>query len=203
MKSSDEKVLVDAREVDSIGGAKPEPEERPAFLSAAVEGGKKPETSQGTVELNLEQPKRVLIESNVEEMTSLLGKHCRGCKFFNVSAGQTEIERRAYRGNEQERASIRELFATMEENHDGGGEIYLPDDESIFKATPGELGLAAMGQCDVLKGLMHPDCHCAGPVEGKGDLWEARDSTIARVVAAQRDAVLGTAAGKIAGAPTP
>lgn len=198
MKATNEKISVNTSEVDSIGGAKPEPEERPAFLTANVEGGKDAELREGA--LKLELPKLVRIEDNVFEMSQRLGKHCRNCARFNHMAGQAEIERRGYRGTEQERASIRELFATFEENHDAGGPI-IADNESIFEPTPGEVGLGSMGQCNELKGLVHPDCHCAGPTEGKGDLWRPATSDIARAVQEMHDNFMGTAAGTIAGVP--
>lgn len=204
LEASNEKVTVDTREVDRIGGAKPEPEERPAFTTVTVEGGAKAD-GPGRA---LEMPKSLTIEATVQELAVLQDKFCGNCKLFNHALGQFEINRIG-RGDPhpsgnvepvQERAMLTEIFAHFQEAEDGGGEIFAPVDD-IFAFQPAERALAQYGVCEAMKGshppaLVHPHCHCAGLTEGLGDLWVPKDEAAAQAAHRGREALFGVASGK-------
>lgn len=192
MKSVNEQVAVDVREVDSIHGAKPEPEERPAFTQMQIEGGTKADVADGQLELSV--PRSTSIESTVQELADLEGKYCRNCRRFNLKLGQIEIERMGYRGDEQERKVVMEMAAFYAEN-DRETPVYVDSEDGVFAPTLAETEMARTGLCTKLKVLVHPDCHCAGPEEGCGEVWEALNSDVAREVQERRDAIYGTAAG--------
>lgn len=194
---------VNVSEVDSIGGAKPEPEERPLNVVMEIQPGTgAADTQPGGMILELDRAKTVNIEMTVEERAVLLGKYCKNCKFFNHALGQMALERDAFHGDEKARAHLRSLFAELTETepHDQVGDDIVPADE-IFASTHAEREMARMGLCTAITSfvkedsLVLPEGHCAGPSEIAiaKDLWEAKNSEVARHVAGLKDALFGVA----------
>lgn len=197
----DEKV--NSSEVDSIHGAKPEPEERPLVVEMKLEKGSGEAVQQdGTLILETYRAKTVAIELTVEERAALLGKQCSNCLHWRHALGQVRLEKAAFFGAEEDRAHLKSLFAELTEQGgaEAAGEEYVEAGE-VFAPTYAEKAMSRMGLCvratnavkeDV---LTMGDGHCAGPniPEIAKDIWEAKDSDTAKRVAQMRDALFGAA----------
>ncbi|MBP6479866.1 MAG: hypothetical protein KA310_03370 [Pseudomonadales bacterium] len=203
MVVTNQKEEVNVSEVDSIGGAKPEPEERPLNITLEIEKGTGEGAQQpGAAELQLDRNKLVTVESSVAEREQLLGKYCGNCLHFNHAAGLATLERWAHRGTDAEKKHLQALYGELaEEDPTGGGEDVVTTEE-VFQATYAERRMGQMGRCQKASNLLSedvlvmPDGHCMGPGEPlvqNTDLWEAKDRDVARHVAEQREALYGAA----------
>lgn len=197
----DEKV--NNAEVDAIGGAKPEPEERPLIVEMKIAPGTgESAVAPGEAELKLDAAKTVSIEMTVEERAMLLGKYCGNCVHFNHRGGQQQLERMSFRGTPAERAHLKSLFSELTEQQpvDQAGEDIVTADEA-FTPTYAEKAMSRMGMCNAITSavvevtLTMPEGHCPAPTipEIMKDLWVAKSQDVARHVASQRDALYGAA----------
>lgn len=205
MKTIDEQVTVDTSPKDSIGGAKPEPEERPVTTKFGVEGGEVAPARPGVVELKLEQGVGASIETDVGEFQRTFEKFCgpdprvgrRGCKHFDLEAGQRELDHAAFHGSEEDKKLISSVFTDLALAGDVGNVYAAPDE--IFEPSEAELRMSGNGLCRKFSQgpgnliWTFPECHCGGPDIGQPDSWEPFDAFEARRVAEARDALLRTA----------
>lgn len=199
---------VNVSEVDSIGGAKPEPEERPLTVTMAIEKGTGHEESvgDGAALLTLDRAKMVSVEMTVEERAKLLGKYCGNCIHFKHALGQVSLERMAYRGTDKDKDHLRSLFAELTEQTppEDITDEHVPMEE-VFAPTYAERAMARMGLCVAITAavnedtLVFPECHCPASEipEVMKDLWVAKDTTVERQVREARDALFGAAAGGV------
>lgn len=205
MKASNEETRVNTSEVDAIGGAKPEPEERPVESRFSVEGGAPAHGGQAqSPALKLQQLPTVALETNVGELLQNFGKICRDCKHWNWRRGQAEMEHRAFAGTPEDRRLITNTFTELELQGDqggGGGVPIIDSPEGIFSPTHAENVMATNGCCERLTEhfkdvvWIFPDAHCPAseiPELGK-NLWEPRTTELGRRVQAMRDELMQTA----------
>lgn len=203
MKAIDEIITVDTSPKDSIGGAKPEPEERPVVTKFQVEGGESIVPRPGMVALNLEQGVSASIESDVGEFQKNFERYCgpgpgrAGCKHFDLVAGQRELDHAAFNGTEEDKKLITSVYTDLALAGDTGN-VYATQDD-IFEPTEAEMRMSQNGLCRKVTQLTgditwtFPDCHCGGPDIGLPDLWEPRDAAEARRVQEARDGLLRAA----------
>lgn len=85
-----ESYAVDTSEVDSVGGAKPEPEERPFFEQRTLEANA---VQLADGEIFRGKSPTVEIQSTVEREMIAYGKSCGNCANFSWEIGQGEIQR--------------------------------------------------------------------------------------------------------------
>lgn len=210
MIATAEVISVDVSEVDSIHGAKPEPEERPAFVTDQIDPntGDQP-LVDGKARLQL-APNALTVrtEHSVDELVALFGMTCRNCLHFHHELGQATILRLGY-GTPEERQHIVDLVAELAMSDAGNmrgrdlaGDEYVADG---FAPMGAELELQKYGLCCVLSDeqkddiLMHPDCLCPAKELVGHQTWDARTPEIARTVQMARDRLLNVAAGRTRG----
>jgi hypothetical protein len=205
MKAINEQVTIDTSPKDSIGGAKPEPEERPVTTRFGVEGGETVTPRPGMVALDLAHGVDASIETDVGEFQRTFEKFCgpdprvgrRGCKYFDLEAGQRSLDRAAFHGTEEDKKLITSVYTDLALGGDTG-EIYSTP-EDIHAPTDAEIRMSQNGLCQKFsqgEGNLiwtFPDCHCGGPDIGQPDSWEPFDTFEARRVAEARDALFRTA----------
>lgn len=98
-KIKSEQTLVNVVPVDSVGGAKPEPEERPLETHSVVENI---ETRAVPVHQYAPKNMTVVVSEVIATATDRLGKQCGNCKNLNATAGRAmmaEIRLAAARGD--------------------------------------------------------------------------------------------------------
>lgn len=198
-----EKIGVDTGEVDSVGGAKPEPEERPFFEERKLEANK---VQLSTGELYAGLPSTVQIESTVARELQAFGKQCGRCKHFSHSAGQAEIARIEQIGEPEDKAMLRELKAQLLET----GVVDVMGDyvghQQIFHDETNDF-ILEMGACEVGTSLqngdvqlLHPSQNCCPMKFADGSEWpwsyQPRTSFIERQDQLNYDQLMGTASGK-------
>lgn len=193
---------VNTAEVDSVGGAKPEPEERPFFEKRVLEANKV-QLSDGT--LFTGAPPVVHIESTVAREIQAFGKQCGRCKHFSHVAGQTEIARIEQQGDPEDKSMLRELKAQLLESGvvDVMGEYV--GHQQIFHDETNEF-IHEMGACmfgtSHQKGdvqLLHPSQNGCPMKFADGAEWPwsytPRTSLIAKQDALNYETLMGTASG--------
>lgn len=209
-------MLVTKTEVDmhtgpaeSVGGAKPDPEERPVLTSDTVV----PQSKEGQHlkpgelvpggpgEMNAGVPlKHVMVQSAAEAAEYLSAGQCGQCRHFNVRKGQDWLEK-AKRGDGAERkvfTSIRNELAAICNLELMGASIYMDDrDEARMKelvsSELGEIGWCeAHSQIQKQEVLALPESTCLDG--GYPNLFEANDAEITKQLEQVREQVLTTAA---------
>lgn len=207
LESVGEEISVTTAEVDSIRGAKPEPEERPAFVVTTLDAntGKlapAPDVaSEGVQSLLLKNNPTVRTEYNVDELARLIGKTCRNCKHFNHQFGQRLIEQEMQFGSPEDVDRWRNVIAEIAvwQPHLAGEEYVSTIDENTL---PAEREILRMGLCQAMSSpgentFTHPDCFC-GSMEITGqDLFEAKTKEIGQSIQSARDRLLGAAGAKV------
>lgn len=199
-----ETVGVNTAEVDSVGGAKPEPEERPFFEKRVLEANK---VMLSTGELYTGKPAVAYIESTVDREMKAFGKQCGNCKHFSWHKGQLEIARIQAKGAPEDKKMLRELRAQLLETGvvDAAGEFVghtqvFHDETAEFIGQMGacEAGTAA-SEGDVQ--LLHPGQNGCPMQFADGREWpwlyEPKDEMQAKRDALNYEALMGTASGKI------
>lgn len=207
LESIGETIGVDAFEVDSIGGAKPEPEERPAYVTttfdpATGEQASAPDVaSPGVRPLILQQAPTVRTELTVDELAKQLGKVCRNCVHFNHQLGQQLIENEMQNGPpevvDRWRNTIAEIAMWKPEL---AGEEFVADP---FAPLPAEKEILRIGLCTAMSTplpddntFVHVDLVCPS-VEAVGeDLFKPKNREVERTIQAMRDRLLTTAGAK-------
>lgn len=136
---------VDTGEVDSVGGAKPEPEERP-FLAQRILEPNRMMLSDGTI-MHAAHDTTVRIESTVEREMIAFGKQCGNCLHFSVELGQSEIARIEVFGEPEDKKMLHSLKAQLEMTGvvDTRGEFV--DAKDIFADTGVDKFIKEMGAC--------------------------------------------------------
>jgi hypothetical protein len=204
LESIGETIAVDAFEVDSIGGAKPEPEERPAYVTTTFdpntgEQSAAPEQAgAGVMPLILKQAPTVRTELTVDELARQLGKTCRNCANFNHQLGQRLIENEMQNGApevvDRWRNTIAEIAMWKPEL---AGEEFVTDP---FAPLPAEREILRMGLCMAMSTPLpddntftHVDLVCPS-VEATGhDLFKPKNREVEKTIQAMRDRLLTTA----------
>lgn len=192
-----ESVGIDTSPVDSVGGAKPEPEERPFFEERVLEANK---VQLSTGELYAGAPPVVHIESTVAREIQAFGKQCGRCKHFSHVAGQAEIARIEQVGDPEDKHMLRELKAQLLETgvvdvmgeYVGHTEIFHDETNDFIH----EMGACMFGTShqggDVQ--LLHPSQNACPTVFADGKPWpwayEAKDSFVARQDALNYDQLM-------------
>lgn len=207
LTSIGEQVSVDTSNVDAIGGAKPEPEERPAFVHTTLDptSGDRGDLSSipedrrgGVVPLVPKMPPVVREELSVNELASMLGHTCSNCKHFNHPLGQSQIELEMKCGTPEQmdrwRATIAEIAMR---NPELAGEEFVSDP---FAELPAEREILKLGLCLAMSEpgfdknvFSHPDTFCPSEEMTGEDLFRPRTREIAQAIQQQRDRLLGTA----------
>lgn len=164
---------VNTAEVDSVHGAKPEPEERP-FVEERLLEANKVQLSDGT--LFTGRPSTVVIESTVDRAMLSHGKFCGNCLHFSHEIGQSEINRMEFDGTPEERKMLAEMkFQIMESGVvDGGGEFVgytqiFKDDTAEFMSQYGSCLFGTGHQADTQ--LVHPSQNGCPSVFASGEEW--------------------------------
>ena len=206
LESIGEQISVTTHDVDSIGGAKPEPEERPAFVTTFLdpntgEISEAPTPAEGTVvqQLILKQAPTVRHEFTVDELGAMLGKTCRNCAHFNHQLGQMLIEQEMQFGPpevvDRWRNTIAEIAMWKPEL---AGEEMVADP---FAPLPAEREILKMGLCNAMSTpapddntFTHVDCFCPSREMVGEDLFRPRTTEIERNIQQMRDRLLGAAA---------
>lgn len=191
---------VNTAQVDSVGGAKPEPEERP-FIEERVLEANKVQLSDGT--LFTGAPPVVHIESTVAREIQAFGKQCGRCKHFSHVAGQAEISRIEQSGDPEDKHMLRELKAQLLEtgvvdvlgDFIGHTQIFHDETDDFVR----QMGACAFGTSHQ-KGdvqLMHPSQNACPTKFADGSDWpfayEPRDSFVARQDQLNYDQLMGVA----------
>lgn len=197
-----EEISVLTHEVDSIGGAKPEPEERPAFVKTMLDSSTG-ELVQGGPGVGAFRPREMSVrhEFSTSELAGMIGKRCRNCAHFNLPLGQQLAEQEMRFGTVEDldrwRLTIAELAMA---NPALAGDEYVRD---IFAPMPAELEVLKIGLCCAMSSagnntFAHIDCPSCPSQEMTGqDLFQAKDADTERAINQARDKLLGTAAGII------
>lgn len=203
LESVREEITVDAGEVDAVGGAKPEPEERPAFVVQELDrttGDKGHGPTGTTTALELQRNPTVRVEHTVEELTRTLGKCCRNCRHFNLPLGQMLMHQEMVASPEKFdlwRSVMAEIAVMRPEL---AGPEYVSDP---YAPTGAERELERIGHCSALTPLagedvfLHVDCFCPGPGDYGADVFEAKDEATARAIQQSVDRLRFGAAGKL------
>lgn len=203
LESIGEQISVDTSQVDRIGGAGPEPEERPAFVTTTIDptSGDNGGVPAGHQQLILKQAPTVRQEYTVDELARFLGKSCGNCKHFNHAFGQRLIEHEMQTGAPE---TIDRWNATIAELAAGAinGEL-LSGDEIVsdpFAPTPAEKQILRMGICTALSSaapddntFVHPDLTCASAQFVGETLFAPKDNATERSLEQQRSALLNAA----------
>lgn len=203
LMSMGEQISVDTSQVDRIGGALPEPEERPAFVTTTLDPttGEQGAIPEGNTQLILKQPPTVRQEFSVDELARVLGRNCGNCKHFQHALGQKLIEHEMRNGDPVTRdrwnATIAELAGGAL-----GGEL-LSGEETVsdpFAMMPAEREVLRMGLCVALSSplpddntFVHPDLTCASAQLTGEELFEPKTREIEKSLQQQRDALFGAA----------
>lgn len=199
-----EEISVDAGEVDSVGGAKPEPEERPAFVTQEIDrttgdnGGTGPTGT--TVPLALAQNPTVRTEHTVNELTRVMGKVCRNCRHWNLPLGQMLMREEMVASPEKFdlwKNVVAEIAISRPEL---AGPEYVSDP---FAQTGAEKELERIGHCSALTPLakedvfLHIDCFCPSVETFGVESFEPKNEDVARAIQQQVDRLRFGAAGKL------
>lgn len=203
-----EKQLVNAVEVDAVGGAKPEPEERP-FIDASLMEVEKQVMHDHATGQRKEIPvvkQAVITEiSSVADQLEAYGKYCQNCRYFNRPMGQQELMRIQAFGTPQEKRSIQELRVRLEMDSE---EPDITTLDRVYNSMADSF-ISQMGLCTALTqvmgqpALMHPSqngCPKEVPgIDGKPVelpfMYEARDAEQKKQDDAMRDMLLYKASG--------
>lgn len=197
LMSIGEQISVNTSEVDSIGGAKPEPEERPAFVTTFLDpttGDLAASTQEGVAALAPTAP-RVTKEYTVAELAKMLGKRCGRCRHFNHKLGQALIEEEMQSPDAEVRDQWRNVVAELAIASPAlAGEEFVSDP---FAPLPAETEILRMGLCHVLSNVdrtfVHPDTECRSEEIVGSELFEPRTKEIALQIETMRDSLFGTA----------
>lgn len=213
LESVGEVISVDAREVDSIRGAKPEPEERPAFITTELDRNTgdvadlptpPPGEDVGVQRLILQQNPTVRTELSVDELGKMIGRNCRNCLHFNLPLGQQLIANEMQNGPpeviEKWANTIAEIAMWRPEL---AGEEFVLDP---FEKLPAEREILKIGLCQAMSTpapddnlFVHVDFPSCPSQDMVGqELFIARTREIAQNIEAMRSRLLGAA-----GAATP
>lgn len=205
LESIGEQISVDAFEVDSIGGAKPEPEERPAYVTtqfdpATGDTATMPDAGEdgGTRPLILQQAPTVRTELTVDELSRQIGKTCRNCAHFNHALGQQLIENEMQNGPpevvDRWRNTIAEIAMWKPEL---AGEEFVLDP---FAPLPAEREILRMGLCSAMSSplpddntFVHVDLTCVALEATGEDLFKPKSREVERNIQAMRDRLLSAA----------
>lgn len=200
-----ETTVVDVAEVDAVGGAKPEPEERP-FHDARQVAPNKMQLSTGETVDALQQGVFITVTSTIENEMLCFGKTCAGCIHFNHRLGQAEFDRIKHQGSPEERQMVAELRAQVLDSGfvENLGD-YTPVND-VFKDETLEF-IGEMGMCVVLTSLkkdfvtVHPTQQCCPSKFADGTpipfLYEPKDSAQERKDKMAYEALMLTASRKI------
>lgn len=182
-----EQQVVDTGPVDSVGGAKPEPEERPLMEHRVLEPNKM-QLSSGEI-MHAARNMNVYIESTVGRELQAFGKQCGRCKHYSHKAGQLEIAKIQQFGDPEDKAMLKELRAQLLEtgvvnvmgDYVGAAEIFH-DETADFVREMGACVKASAEKKDVQ--LLHPSQNCCPMKFADNTPWpfwyEARTSEIER-----------------------
>lgn len=203
MKVLGEKAVVNVSEVDAVGGAKPEPEERPYHVITKTEQPTQKVVDQFGVEHTVAVLKAAYaIETyNVADVAEAVGKFCGNCKHFSKAYGQREMARvDSPMGTPEEKRVLTELRFNVSTQVNGD---MVPAAE-IFDDSATEGFMSEMGACFALGNMfgsttwMHPSqngCPKEGPDRAKLPfMYEPRDSHQEAIDKQVRDDFLFTAA---------
>ncbi len=197
-----ETIGVDAFEVDSIHGAKPEPEERPAYVTTTLD----PNTGDvadmgedsGTRPLILKQAPTVREEFTVDELAGRIGKQCRNCAHFNHQLGQALIENEMKSGPpevvDRWRNTIAEIAMWKPEL---AGDEFVSDP---FAPLPAEKEILRMGLCTAMSTpapddntFVHFDLVCPSKEVTGQDLFRPKSREVEKTIQGMRDRLLSAA----------
>lgn len=194
-----EQKAVNTQPVDSVGGAKPEPEERPMFIERKVEGNA---IQLSTGELMRAKDVSVLIQTNVFAEMDYIGKQCGHCAHFDLRMGQEEMIRIQHRGSPEERKMFAELRAQLLETGvvdaagDFVGHSQIFHDETLSF-------IYQMGACRAASALknetqfLHPSQEGCPSHFADGEEWSwmyvPKDSDVAKRDQLIRDSLMKTA----------
>lgn len=203
LQSIGEQISVDTSHVDRIGGALPEPEERPAFVTTTLDptSGDVGAIPVGHEQLILKQAPTVRQEYSVDELARIMGRRCSNCRHFNHALGQKLIEHEMRNGSPEARDRWNATIAELAGGALGGdllsGEEIVTDP---FAPTPAEREILRMGLCVALSSpapddntFVHPDLTCASEQLAGVELFEPKNQEIEKSLQQQRDALFGAA----------
>lgn len=166
---------VDAGEVDSVHGAKPEPEERPFFEHRVLEANKV-QLSDGSLFTGAAQT--VVIESDVNREMLAFGKQCGNCSHFNHAIGQGEIAQIEEMGNPEDQKMLKALRAQLLETGvvDAQGDYVghtqvFHDETNKFVSEMGACLIGAAHQGGETQ-LLHPSQQGCPSKFADGTPWE-------------------------------
>lgn len=142
-----EEKSIDTSEVEAVGGAKLEPEERP-FLDRMIL--KPDEVTLRSGKVIQGQAMAQTVETDVAAVMESYGKQCGRCKWFNHQQGQTELKRIEVQGSPEEKATIHNAKVFMVEP--GSEELVHPSKVWEDETAP---MMARLGKCIKLTDL-HP-----------------------------------------------
>lgn len=197
----DEQKGVDTSEVESVGGAKLEPEERP-FVERLIL--KPDEVHLNNGQTIQGQRMAQTVETDVAAVMESYGKQCGRCKFFNHQQGQTELKRIEVQGTPEEKLVLHNAKVYMVEP--GGDELVHPQRVWEDETAP---VMAMLGKCHKLTDL-HPTkevqlvlpsmetCPQSLPwMAAVPQMYEAKDADVEAHDKVQFDNLMFTAARKL------
>jgi len=198
-KILNEQLVVNTQPVDSVGGAKPEPEERPMAHIRTLEGSK---VQLSTGEVITGHASTVVIETNVFAELEYVGKQCGHCLHWDYRMGQEEFIRIEFQGSPEDKKMVAELRAQLLETGvvDGAGD-FVGHTQVFHDETLGFI--KQMGACRAASALkqeiqlLHPSQEgCPSHFADYSPfpwLYVAKDSDTAKRDQLIRDSLLKTA----------
>lgn len=195
----DEKTVVNTAEVDAVGGAKPEPEERPVVDALLLEPNKVA-LSNGA---EIDSMKKMELHTirPVGDMLESFGKYCKNCKHFNWQLGQREVLRINVQGSPQEKLTLKETRANFFETQyeESGTDILAPASDVFHDES--DTFISQLGLCAAMSSFWQDAClvHPAQQTcpQDVPFMYEAKDAEQERRDTLLRDQLLGVASGKL------
>lgn len=205
MELKNDRIVVNDAPVDAVGGAKPEPEERPAERQADTESPVTWGQGAGAKPLppgaNPSLPATITAPGAVHEMFDLMS-NCASCKHFNLRRGQKYVERLAAGRSFEDRQELNVVLLAL-----------CPSGPNVDPRD----GLPFVGTCDVYTRLFRDngynerdaeflttnECRCPtminhGKLAGQPlpHLHKNLNKTVERMISAFRDRLRWMAMGR-------
>lgn len=197
LEATGEQITVNTAQVDSINGAKPEPEERPAEILTFLDPKTGERANPGRSALVPETPHTIRQEVSVNDLSVMLGKVCRNCLHFNHPLGQAMMQQEMSSGSPDRVDYWRNVIAELAVRNGMEGDELVAD---VFAETPAEREVLKLGFCMALSEKentwTHPDGFCPSMEVCGMDLFKPRTSEIERTIQQMRDKLYGVASVK-------
>ncbi len=200
-----ETTAIDIAEVDAVGGAKPEPEERPMHDVRQLEPNRQT-LSTGEQVSTMQQGMVVVVQSNVQAEMESFGKQCANCYHFNHRLGQQQLTDMQEFGSPEDKKMIAELRAQVLDSGfvENIGEYTSVND--VFRDETMQF-VREMGMCTALTSLkkepvfIHPTQQCCPSKFADGTeipfLYKPKDSDQEKRDKTAMDMLMFTASRKL------